>query len=96
MRDATREELEDYFSFSRRPSGPVDGFNKDQAMLVGLVMRNSGVLDCIGDASLRGMREGVDVNSVMTSMYVAVFQMGREFEARRLDLALRGRVGENP
>ena len=97
MRDLTREELVEYFAFTRRdyhPSGLPPGFSREQARLIGDAMHESGILDSIGDTALDAKKRGFSIDDTMTSIFVSCFQLGRECESRLLTQALKSRVGK--
>lgn len=96
MRDLTQEEIRDYLRFvlGKGRQQPAD-FSQEQAELIGTEFLSSGMMKAVTMRIVADIvaqpPENVESETVMLSLLVWAFQMGRECESRLLTLALQKR-----
>ena len=87
LKDVTKEELRDYFEIDTRAVSNREPFATDeQGHLIGQSMIDHGILDACESATLRGIGLGISLTSIVVSLYINLFQMGREFERKRIEI----------
>jgi hypothetical protein len=98
MRDLTREEIEEYLHFASTDREAANFQNRHaQGKLIGDAVARSGVLEAMGRNMVRHAGGPAElcseevIYSMILSLWVSAFQMGRECESRLLTLALKGK-----
>lgn len=88
LKDVTSEELKSYFDVDARCStSERKPFASDeQGHLIGSTIIDAGILEICEGATIRGLASGLSVTSITVSLFVNFFQMGREFERKRIEI----------
>ena len=85
LKDMTQEELNGYFTVDMCDLSSKL-ISKDQARLFLRVLENSGYLKATEYQALQALCSGISPAGISYSLFANFFQMGREFERKRIEI----------
>ncbi len=92
MKLITKESVLEYLLWANEVERRPQDFTMEQANAIGMAFAEANYMQEITPRILEGFEDGRDAMEILLSLAVACFQMGREFESRGIDAALKKTV----